>query len=138
MKIKVLKEVEVKTLVVKAQPRYWEDSVINGEEDSEYGDRIPCKVGNLWSPHIDIESGKILNWKSGTTAEIHYKVCDRCGWQILDHGGNIVSSVHSEYVPKTLSPKEKGYGDYIIMDIDDSGYIKNWKFYPEDFENLND
>ena len=25
-----------------------------------------------------------------------------------------------------MSPKEEGYGDYIIMDVDDNGMIKNW------------
>lgn len=135
MKISIVKEVNVKTLVVNAFPRYWEDTYVNGEKDSEYGDKIPCKVGNIWNPHIDIDSGKVLNWRQGTTADIHYKVCDRCGWEIIDSDGNIVDSVHSEYVPNTLSPKEKGYGDYIIMDIDINGYIKNWKFNPEDFKN---
>jgi hypothetical protein len=136
MKIKVTKEVEVKTLLVRAYPRYWEDACINGEEDNENGDNVPCKVGSIWNPHIDIETGKILNWKIGTTADIHYKVCDRCGWELVDIDGNIVSSVDSEYVPETLSPKERGYGDYIIMDIDEDGYIQNWKFKPENFENL--
>lgn len=30
------------------------------------------------------------------------------------------------YVPDFLCPKSEGYGDYIIMDIDSNGFIKNW------------
>ncbi|MEN9656319.1 MAG: hypothetical protein RL311_1295, partial [Bacteroidota bacterium] len=47
--IKVDKEVEIKTLVVKAAVRYYEDATVNGIEDVE-GNLIPCKEGDLWCP----------------------------------------------------------------------------------------
>lgn len=133
VKIKKLVEVEVKTLVVKAEVRYWEDSEINGESDTENGDNIPCKIGYVWNPEIDIETGIILNWEKGKTADIHYKVCDCCGFELKDEKGNIVHSEEDGYVPETLSPKERGYGDYIIMDVDSDGKIKDWKFDIDDF-----
>lgn len=133
VKIKKLVEVDVKTLVVKAEVRYWEDSKINGESDTENGDNIPCKNGNIWNPEIDIETGVITNWEQGKTADIHYKVCDLCGFELKDENGNIVHKEEDDYVPKTLSPKENGYGDYIIMDIDLDGKIKDWKFDIDDF-----
>ena len=138
VKIKVEKEVELKTLLVKASVRYWNDSEINGENDTEEGDNIPCKVGDLWSPEIEIETGRILNWKQGVKAEIHYKVCDCCGYELKDENGEVVLSVEDGYVPNTLAPKERGYGDYIIMDIDENGQIANWKFNFSDFENSED
>ena len=138
VKIKVEKEVELKTLLVKAGVRYWNDSEINGENDTEEGDNILCKVGNLWSPEIEIETGKILNWKQGVKAEIHYKVCDCCGYELKDENGKVVLSAEDGYVPETLAPKERGYGDYIIMDIDENGQIANWKFDFSDFENSED
>jgi len=134
MKVTVTKEVEVKTLLVKAGVRYWEDSERNGEPDIEEGETVPCKVGELWMPEIEIATGKILNWRQGTTAEIHYKVVDRCGWELKDENGDTVLSADDGYVPKTLSPKENGYGDYIIMDVDENGIIADWKFYPNNFE----
>ena len=73
--VKIEKEVELKTLVVKAGVRYYEDATVNGVEDTE-GDLIPCKQGELWCPIIDIDSGVITNWKQGVKAEVHYKVCD--------------------------------------------------------------
>lgn len=135
MKVKIKKsvEVEVKTLVVKAQVRYWEDSEINGENDTENGDNIPCKIGDVWNPEIDIETGVILNWEKGKTADIHYKICDCCGFELKDEKGNVVHSEEDGYVPETLSPKERGYGDYIIMDVDSEGKIKDWKFDIDDF-----
>ncbi len=138
VKIKVEKEVELKTLLVKAGVRYWNNSEVNGENDTENGEKIPCKIGGLWSPEIEIETGKILNWRLGTKAEIHYKVCDCCGYELKDTNGEVVLSAEDGYVPETLAPKERGYGDYIIMDIDENGQIANWKFNFSDFEGSED
>ena len=135
VKVRIEKEIELKTMVVKAAPRYWEDSVIDGKDDTERGLYVPCKNGNIWNPHIDIDSGIITNWDNGVNANIHYKVCDECGYELLDNDGNVIISFEDGYVPKTLCPKENGYGDYIIMDIDENGKIENWKFRKEDFEN---
>ncbi len=132
-KIKIEKEVDLKLLIVKAGVRYWEDTEVNGASDTENGDNIPCKIGDLWSPHIEIETGKILNWKQGTKAEVHYKVVDCCGFEIQDETGNIVLSEDDGYVPETLSPKENGHGDYIIMSIDENGQINDWEFKLSDF-----
>ena len=55
------------------------------------------------------------------------------GYLLKDENGNIVHKEEDGYVPKTLSPKENGYGDYIIMDIDSEGKINNWKFDIDDF-----
>ena len=133
IKIKVEKEFDICTLQVKADVRYWEDSEINGENDSKDGDNVPCKVNGNWCPEIDIEIGKIINWEQGKTAEIHYKVADGCGWELKDENGLVVLSLEDGYVPDTLCPKESGYGDYIIMDIDENGMISDWNFEIEDF-----
>jgi hypothetical protein len=136
VKVRIEKEIELKTMVVKAEPRYWEDAVIDGKEDTERGLYVPCKNGNIWNPHIDIDSGIITNWDKGVKANIHYKVCDGCGYELLDNDGNIITSFEDGYVPETLSPKRNGYGDYIIMDIDENGKIENWNFKKENFEGL--
>jgi hypothetical protein len=128
--INVKTEVEIKTLHVSAKVRYWEDGTLNGKEDKD--GEMPCRDGDNWCPIIDIDSGKILNWKQGTTAEIHYKVCDCCYWELKDEKGNTLTSKDG-YVPGTLAPKEAGYGDYIIMDIDEDGLIADWDFDLEDF-----
>ena len=63
MKAEVLvkQEVEITTLEVKANVRYWEDSVFNGENDTEDGELVPCKTGSMWCPIIDIDNGIITN-----------------------------------------------------------------------------
>ncbi len=131
--LKVEKEIDVKTLIVHAGVRYWEDSQVNGKSDTEKGDNIPCKVGDSWKPIIDIESGVITNWKQGTTAFVHYKVTDQCGWDLLDVNNDIVLQAEDGYVPDTLCPADSGYGDYIIMAIDENGKIEGWNFDIQDF-----
>ena len=125
-KIKIEKEVELKTLIVKAGVRYYEDATINGMPDIEEN-LTPCKQGNLWCPIIDIDTGIITNWEIGKTADIHFKVCDNGSYYIQDSEGNTVLSIEDDYVPKMLCPKSNGYGDYIIMEIDENGQIFNWK-----------
>ena len=124
--IKIKKEVELKTLIVMVGVRYYNDSEVNGKSDTEEGDLIPCKVGDLWCPIIDIDSGVITNWETGKTADIHYKVCDQFSCDVLDEKGEIVFQMEDEYVPKIMCPKDSGYGDYIIMDIDERGKIIDW------------
>lgn len=126
---------EIKYLLVKAHVRYWEDSTINGIEDTENGENIPCKQGEMWCPKIDIATGIIQNWEIGKTANIHYKVADCCGWELLDKSNSVISSQEDGYVPNTLSPAERGYGDYIIMNINENGQIDKWKFSLNDFQN---
>lgn len=135
MKVKIKKEVEVevKTLHVRAGVRYWEDATVDGIEDND-GKLIPCRVIDEedWLPVIEIETGKIINWKQGVTADIHYKVCDDGDYYLLDENDEEVVHLNG-YVPKTLCPEENGYGDYIIMKVDSEGLINNWKFNLSDF-----
>lgn len=128
VKIKKITEVEVKTLHVVAHVRYWEDAKVNGVEDED-GDLIPCRSGENWCPIIEVDTGAILNWKQGKTANIHYKVCDAGIYTLKDAEGNDVFTLEG-YVPKMMSPKKSGYGDYIIMDVDENGKIDKWDFDP--------
>ena len=74
-------------LLVSAEVRYWEDAEINGTGDTEDGTLIPLKVGNLWKPSIELETGRVLEWPQGTTADIHYKVCDQGEYWLEDAEG---------------------------------------------------
>ena len=84
-----LDRLDLKLLIVKAGVRYWEDSEVNGENDTENGENIPCKIGELWCPQIEIETGKILNWEQGKKAEIHYKVADCLGYEMQAENGEV-------------------------------------------------
>ena len=133
-KIIVEQEVEATTLQVKAPVRYWEDSTVNGISDTN-GDLMPCRDGDDWCPEIDIDTGVIRNWKQGVTAEVHYKVCDEGSYYLIDNLGNTLGAILENYVPTVLCPDGDGYGDYIIMTIDENGHIKNWNPDVLDFNN---
>lgn len=128
MKVTILKEVqfEAKVLNVKAFVRYWEDATVNGTND-ESGEIVPFKKGDTWAPVIDIDTGIITDWPVGTTADIHFKVCDGFSASVADESGKIIHE-YDGYVPNTMCPAEEGYGDYIIMHIAPNGQIDGWKF----------
>ena len=130
--VKVLKEVEVQYLKVDAGVRDWDGADVNGVEDVD--GIIPCREGDRWQPLINLKTGQITNWDKGTTAEVYYKVVDDGSYYLTDAGLNIVAAIEEDYVPKMLCPKEKGYGDYIIMDIDENGFIADFKPNFEAFE----
>jgi hypothetical protein len=129
--IKIEKEVDIKTVLVEANVRYWEDAVIDGEPDED-GTKTPCRRVDLWCPEIDIDTGIITNWQKGVKAEIHFKVCDAGSYYLKDAEGNIVLKRENDYVPNELIPGS--YGDYIEMEIDENGQIANWRPSLEDFD----
>lgn len=108
-----------------AAVRYYEDGIINNHSDSNNDPEMPCvNEDYAWCPIIDAETGQIINWKKGNIASLYYKVCDEC--KITIRIGDTVIYNDENYVPDFLCPKEEGYGDYIIMDIDENGFINNW------------
>lgn len=111
--------------------RYWEDAEVNGVEDED--GNIPCRNGDSWQPIIDLDTGKIEGWPEGTTADLHYKVCDAGVYTLLDEGRNEVKQIDG-YVPKIMCPGGAGYGDYVIMKIGPDGVIENFHIDLEPFE----
>lgn len=133
IEIKVKKKVDIKILKVDIAPRYWEDTTVNGEEDTE-GKLVPFRKGDLWKVDIDIDNGTVLNWPKGTKVETHYKVCDAGIYTAIDSEGNEVYK-HDGYVPSILPGKH--YGDYVILNIDEEGKITNWdKVTPNTLEDF--
>jgi hypothetical protein len=89
------------------------------------GTLTPCRNGENWNPTIDLETGVVAHWPVGTIADIHFKVCDEGVYQLADCDGKIVKEIDG-YVPNIMCPEDSGYGDYIIMKIDENGKINNW------------
>lgn len=117
--------------------RYWEDTDVNGKEDTE-GTLIPFRFNDIWKITIDADSGTILNWPNGVTVETHYKVCDECAYRITDEDFATIHQQEDGYVPDFLCPEGQGFGDYVIMHINKDGIINNWDSAWVDFcaENL--
>lgn len=112
---------------VEAGVRYWEDMVINGEEVSPNGCHVPFKKGDLWCPVIRIDDGNVVDWPKGVNAQVHFKVCDAGNYFLLNKAGKVIASRMDNYVPDGLCHGSKGYGDYIILNIDAEGMIQNYK-----------
>lgn len=134
--ISVKQAVIVKYLKAVCGVRRWGAAEVNGEPDNE-GDKMPCRVGNAWCPIIDLNTGIIEHWPQGTTAEVHYKVCDDGTYALLDVNKKPVKQIEG-YVIDMMCPKENGYGDYVIMDIDATGKIADWKCSLAEFEESED
>lgn len=128
------KEVPVKYLRAQCGVRYWEDASVN-DIDDEDGTLIPHRKGDNWDITIDLDTGKIENWPADKKAYIHYKVCDAGTYQLLNEQRELVKEIDG-YVPKILSPGGSGYGDYVIMDIDETGQIAKWRVDLESFDDV--
>lgn len=116
----------MKTLIVEAGVRYWEDATVNGKEDTD-GSLIPLRGGDRWCPIIDIKTGRILDWPEGTTADVHYKICDDGEYWLGDEQGRKMQKWKGSYVPdKLLCVGDEGYGDYIILTVESNGHIRGW------------
>jgi len=142
LQVSVKKSVPVKYIQAECGVRYWKDAEVNGEVDTD-GSRIPAREGTAadndsfgggkWCPTIDLDTGIIENWPKGTTASVHYKVCDDGSYYLLDAESNVVKAIDG-YVPGIMCPEGDGYGDYVIMEIDGDGKIANWKVDLHEFE----
>jgi len=109
--------------------RYWEDATVNGVEDTEDGENIPCKEDEYWNIKIDVDTGIIQDWDNTKTATTHYKSCDENVFEFLDDEENVITR-YDGYVPEFLEcTGENGYGDYVLLEIEKNGQIKNWKPY---------
>ena len=148
MKITISKTTEFEAVYLEgdAGVRYWEDAEVNGVKNIDLCESkgignplMPCAVQikeeadyNIysdhyrWRPIIAIETGQIVNWTQGTTANVHYKVCDDFICDITDEDHIAIAS-YDGYVPKIMCPADEGYGDYIIMNIDENGFIQGWE-----------
>lgn len=122
-------------------PRFWEDAEVNGEWDDADNPKMPCAAWDSyeralrWQILIDIETGCIMHWPQGTTARVHYKVCDDGTYILLGQNAEELLQVDG-YVLKCMYPNAEGWGDYVIMNIDETGHIDGWKFGKEDVEEM--
>ncbi|WLS01699.1 hypothetical protein [Shinella oryzae] len=126
-------EHEVKYLKADCGVRYWEDGTVNGVDDDDDNPAMPFASKDGWRVLIDIEAGVIIDWPKGTTADVHYKVCDAGVYSLLDADRKEVKQIDG-YVPSIMCPEGNGYGDYVIMKIDGDGKIANFVPDLSDFE----
>lgn len=115
----VKQEVEITTVVIAVPIRYGEEDMSND---------FPLRVGDIWKAAVDIDTGKIYGWPDGRAEKVFMKVTDGGNYDLLNDGVRI-ASIDRDYVPHGVVPGE--YGDYIDLDINESGVITNWPKYPD-------
>ena len=112
---------------VEANVRYWEDATINDVVDSE-GTLIPGRQGDTWHARIHLATGKIENWPQGVSGDLHYKVADAGEYWLSNAEGKRLLKYKGSYVPDDyLSQGSQGFGDYIILKVDQDGKIENFR-----------
>lgn len=98
--------------------RYWEDSTVNGAEDTN-GTLTPLRKGDNWAPVIRLADGLVMDWPQGITADVHFKVCDQGEYWLQDADRKRVAKWAGYYVPDDfLCPGDNGYGDYSLYGND--------------------
>jgi len=135
--LKIEKEYDVKYLAVTAGIRYAEDVEVNGKMCNELSE-IPGNDGEYWQIMINVEMGIIENWPIGKTAKLFAKVCDDGSYSILDADRRVIKTLEDSYVPDCLAIGDNGYGDYLILQIDEYGKIENWKMSFDEWQNDED
>lgn len=125
VEIKTTKTYNVKYITFNI-PIYYGD--LNwSEKDNEFCDKYYSNA-DLLSIRIDIENGLVIGWADqelNDVFSIYTKVRDEGTYRLYDDQGNEIVS-YQGYVPDILSCVDKGYGDYLSMDISPDGRIDKW------------
>lgn len=134
----MIKNKQYKYIFANFGVRYYEDGKINDIEDDNIYPKMPCydKEDNRWKIIIDTDNGQILNWAKGNTAKIHYKVCDDGEYKIFDKNMTQIGETIHSYVPEIFAIDNRGYGDYVIMSINENGFISDWDIDDEDIDDI--
>lgn len=120
IKIKVEKEIDVTTVRIGIPIRH-------GNENMPAD--FPLRVGDAWAAFVGVDDGIIRGWPKGKAAKAtNIKVCDSGLYTLYDYDGLQVADRH-DYVPHGLIPGE--FGDYIHLDVDAEGRIKDWPTNPD-------
>jgi hypothetical protein len=104
---------------------------VNGVEEKEDEPTIfgQTKINGTraWVFDVDRKTGDIIGWpkKKKLFTEVYYKVCDGFNCDFLDENNQKVAS-YSGYVPTFICLEDEGYGDYMDINIDETGHIQKW------------
>ena len=116
------KEIEIKHIYIEVPVRY---------EDEDIPYDFPLRVGDMWRAKVEIDTGRIIDWPTNDTGEMHemhMKVCDEGSYTLLDDCGADVAKISRDYVPNIV-PGDSG--DYIVLVISSQGIITNWPKKPD-------
>lgn len=112
--VMVKKEIDAKFISINLPVRY-------GDEDIAFD--FPLRDGDVWQATVEIDSGNIKGWPAGKSGSLYMKVTDSGVYTIYDLDMNELAKLN-DYVPHGIVPGE--YGDYVNLEIDETGHILNW------------
>lgn len=121
-------DVQYLEVILQSYSMYPEDWVYCGDDNFQLTE-LPfyVKENDTFVLFIDLNNGQILDWKEGSTLEVCAKVRDEGEYWLLDNNFAKIIKSTDRYVPNMLDTRGDGYGDYIQFDVDEKGFIKNWK-----------
>ena len=101
-------------------------------------DTYSCRYSAFYSSCINSHYRKrlvftIVRWRKSITAYVHYKLPYGVDYDVTDEYGEMIEIATILSVPKTLCIGTSENKDTIIMEIDENGVIKDWKFNVSDF-----
>jgi len=98
-------------------------------DEEDIPNDFPLRKGDLWTATVGLDTGRIEGWPQGQSGRLQMKVCDEGTYTLFDAGGRQVARLENDYVPHGVVPGE--YGDYVDLEIDETGIIANWPKRPD-------
>lgn len=127
---------DIRTISVRVYPMSFAAAVVNGGQESDNdGLRMPFVKDGCWHVDIDRATGRIAGWPKGVTAKTYYKSVDENEVILIGQDGETIVN-YDGYVPKFLSIYDNGYGDYVMVEIEPDGHIKDFNFTKDDIYEL--
>lgn len=128
-------EVQYLEVILQSYSVYSEDWEFCGSDDYNVMD-LPfyVKENDTFVFFIDLNEGRIVNWAEDDTLNVCAKVRDEGEYWLLDDNFAKIIKSNDKYVPKMLDTRGDGGGDYIQFEVDENGYINNWKLDLDKFD----
>ena len=121
---------------IKVDAAFVEIEVFGLFEDRYIPFDFPLRDGDLWKAQIVIDNGQILDWPRGEGAFLYMNVKNEGTYRLLNRAKETISIIENDCIPGGLIPRE--YADFLKLDIDNNGIVRNWPTDPNVDEFFND
>lgn len=130
MKVKLLtgKTVEAKYIAFYVKPMWHGYISVTSDSLSNDGRDLPCLCNNIWCPILDLDTGEIVNWKKGCSADILIEHTDACYASLLDADKKLLGRSENEnfYVGNDSGMKDPYYYFAFKWSVKSNKKIEKW------------
>jgi hypothetical protein len=119
IKLPITTEIEVTHLHMMLPVNYGEEEIPND---------FPFRKNDSWSVVVELDTGMIVDWPKGKSADVHLTVKDGGTYELVGNDGRIVAAIEGDYVPHGIVPGS--YGDTVELKIAADGCVTNWPRTP--------